>query len=367
MERVITSCRAYFTWSESWRSRISCIPGDLSRDYLGLSTAEWHNLEENIDRVVHCAATVHWIKTYTALRATNVLSTLSLINLCSVSKPKHITFVSSTAVFDNQQYASDKHILESDDLGRSQTDLSTGYGQTKWVSEYLLREAGKRGLQGTIVRPGYITGNHDTGIGPTDDFLLRMLKGSVQAGCFPDLGPNTINLVPVDYCADVVVSASLIGRSMEKQNGVVVYQTTPHPQLSFNTFLSSLQACGYDCPMVPYRKWCIALENYVAADEKSKDSHALLPLLEWVTSDLPSDTQSKLLDDSNTQALLQRCGIDTATGQVTEETIRAYVRFMVAVGFLEPPPQGGDGEKLGKLEMGKAQREALGKVGRGGG
>ena len=162
------------------------------------------------------------------------------------------------------------------------------------------------GLQGAIIRPGYITGNHDTGIGPTDDFLLRMLKGSVQAGCFPDLGPNTINLVPVDYCADVVVSASL-GGSMEKQNGVVVvYQTTPHPQLSFNTFLSTLQTCGYDCPMVPYRKWCTSLENYVADDEKSKDPHALLPLLEWVTSDLPSDTQSKLLDNSNTQALVTK-------------------------------------------------------------
>ena len=47
--------------------------------------------------------------------------------------------------------------------------------------------------------------------------------------------------------------------------------------------------------------------------------------------------------------------------------MRAYVRFMVAVGFLEAPPKGGDGAKLGELEMGKAQREAFAKVGRGGG
>jgi len=27
-----------------------------------------------------------------------------------------------------------------------------GYGQVKWVSEYLVREAGRRGLRGAIVR-----------------------------------------------------------------------------------------------------------------------------------------------------------------------------------------------------------------------
>ena len=54
-------------------------------------------------------------------------------------------------------------IPESDDLEGSSQELGTGYGQSKWASEYIVREAGKRGLKGTIVRPGYITGDSTTG------------------------------------------------------------------------------------------------------------------------------------------------------------------------------------------------------------
>lgn len=53
-------------------------------------------------------------------------------------------------------------IPESDDLEGARSSLKTGYGQTKWVSEKLLFEAGKRGLRGHIVRPGYVVGDSRT-------------------------------------------------------------------------------------------------------------------------------------------------------------------------------------------------------------
>lgn len=79
---------------------------------------------------------MHWIKGYHELKATNVLSTLAAIKLCSTGKPKHLTFISSTAVLDTPHYAANDPILESDPLSHSRTGLSTGYGQTK-VSEPL--------------------------------------------------------------------------------------------------------------------------------------------------------------------------------------------------------------------------------------
>lgn len=51
---------------------------------------------------------------------------------------------------------------ESDDLEEGRTGLTTGYGQTKWVAEKLLLEAGRRGLPGFIVRPGYIVGDSES-------------------------------------------------------------------------------------------------------------------------------------------------------------------------------------------------------------
>lgn len=367
LARIKTSCTAYHHWSKSWSSRIRCIPADLSQDKLGVSAEVWHSLQGDVDIIIHNAAIVHWIKTYAVLKPTNVLSTLSLLTLCSVGKPKHFTFVSSTAVLDSENY--DKSpVLESDDLFRSDTGLSNDYAQTKYVSEHLVREAGQRGLRCAVIRPGYVTGNTDSGIGPTDDFLIRMLKGCVQLSCRPNLGENTINLVPVSYCANVVVEASLYPLSGEKA-GVNVYHVTPHPQMPFNHFTSTLEVCGYDCPVVSFETWRARLEKYV--ESAGEESHALLPLFDWVTDDLPSSTSSKVLDDSNVQALFRsnRITKDTTGVEVTQETVMAYLRFMNAIGFLAPPAV--QRAEMGKLRLGAAvlgdvQKQALGKVGRGG-
>jgi L-aminoadipate-semialdehyde dehydrogenase len=100
------------------------------------------------------------------------LGTMSVLSLCAAGKPKTFVFVSSTSVLDTEHYVrlSDRilakggeGVLESDDLQGSRTSLPTGYGQTKWVSEQLVMEAGRRGLRGGIVRPGYIVGDSVTG------------------------------------------------------------------------------------------------------------------------------------------------------------------------------------------------------------
>jgi L-2-aminoadipate reductase len=107
---------------------------------------------------------------YEKLRSANVLSTLTAVELASTSKQKLVIFVSSTSAIDTEHYVqlsdslshgqSDyKGVPESDDLEGARATLKTGYGQTKWVSEKLLTEAGMRGLRGHIIRPGYVVGD----------------------------------------------------------------------------------------------------------------------------------------------------------------------------------------------------------------
>lgn len=375
LARVKTACKAYSAWSESWESRLICIPGDLSKEKLGVSPDVWYMLENAVDVVIHNGARVHWIYTYTTLKPTNVLSTLACLALCSSGKPKHMTFVSSTAVLDTDHYASlTTPIPESDTLDGSRNGLSTGYAQSKYVSEYLVREAGRRGLRGSVVRPGYITGNPTTGVGPTDDFLLRMLKGSIQLSCRPDLGNNTINLVPVSYCANIVVASSL-HPPLDQAVGVV--HVTPTPQLSFNAFLATLQKYGYTAPMMPYTEWRSALEHYVSSTSSStnehREPHALLPLFDWVTTDLPSDTKSRNLDNANAVAVLRADGAEDEKEcrvQVTQETVGAYLAFMAEIGFIGRPADGakeGEGGGLPVVKIGEERRGALKMVGRGGG
>ena len=366
LARVRTACTAYGKWDDKWTDSLKLLPGDLSKINFGLGPDVWSMLENTVDVVIHNGARVHWIHTYTFLRPTNVLSTLACLALCASGKPKHMTFVSSTAVLDTDYYASlTTPIMESDNLDGSRKGLSTGYSQTKFVSENIVREAGRRGLRGSIIRPGYITGDATTGVCPTDDFLVRLLKGSIQLRSCPDLGTNTVNLVPVSYCAHLVVAASL---RPPFEQGVAVIHVKPTPQLAFNDFLATLQRYGYTAPRVPYPEWRSALEEYVSTEtQDQKEPHALLPLFDWVTADLPSDTKSRNLDNTNAQAVLRANGVDEKDCQVkvTQETVGAYLAFMADIGFISPPKVEGV-QNLPVIEISEEQKRALKMVGKGG-
>jgi L-aminoadipate-semialdehyde dehydrogenase len=172
LQRILRTCEAYGIWSDSWKDRLECVAGDLESPKLGLSDRNWKSISESADVVIHNGARVHWIDSYTELEASNVLGTLECLKLCAEGRAKTFSFVSSTSVLDTDHYvqksrklvkSGGKGILESDDLEGSRTQLGTGYGQTKWVSERLVMEAGKRGLKCSIVRPGYVFGDSVSG------------------------------------------------------------------------------------------------------------------------------------------------------------------------------------------------------------
>ena len=374
LQRVKETCRAYGFWSEDWNSKIRCVTGNLGDPKLGLADEVWDDLGQSVDVVIHNGALVHWVFPYSKLKAPNVQGTIDAMDLCAIGRPKTFVFISSTSVLDNDYYVqlSDRlcgegkaGIPENDDLEGSKTGLSNGYGQSKWASEYLTREAGRRGLRGAIVRPGYVSGDSQTGVTIADDFLIRMLKGCIQLSAQPDIS-NTINMCPVDFVARLVVAAAFhAGPSLE------VMQCTSHPRLRFNEYLGMLRACGYNVPKVDYIPWRISLERYVAQENQDKEAqHALLPLYHFVTADLPTSTKSPELDDSNAFAALRADAAASSSGQdwtrgsaVDIEIMKKYVAWLVATGFL-PPPQGG---QLPTVEMSEEQKEALGRVGGRGG
>jgi len=172
-------------WDDNWIAdgRLEVVFGDLSLEHFGLEEDIWKRIADEADVILHNGALVHWVFPYEKLRAPNVLGTITAINLASNGKPKSLVFVSSTSAIDTDYYVKvsellslgpTKHrgVLESDDLDGAKTNLKTGYGQSKWVSDKLLFEAGKRGLRGHIVRPGYVVGDSRTASKQFSNFLL---------------------------------------------------------------------------------------------------------------------------------------------------------------------------------------------------
>ncbi|KAK3309855.1 uncharacterized protein B0T15DRAFT_16277 [Chaetomium strumarium] len=352
LARLQRSLQGYGLWKDEWAGRLSAVVGDLSKAQLGIDDATWQTLAQEVDVVIHNGATVHWVKRYQDMMAPNVLSTVDAMRLCNEGKAKAFCFVSSTSVLDTDYYIqlSEKQtstgqgaVMEEDDMNGSRTGLGTGYGQTKWVSEQLIREAGRRGLLGSIVRPGYILGDSETGVCNVDDFLIRMLKGCIQLSARPHI-INTVNAVPVNHVARVVVASALNPLS---SGGVHVVHVTAHPRLRMNEYLSILEYYGYKTPEVSYQAWKEELEKFVSAGalEKDQEQHALMPLYHFCMNDLPANTRAPEMDDRNAVAVLKAdadrwTGVDDSTGHgISREDVGRYLAYLAEVRFV-PRPSG---------------------------
>ena len=364
LERLKGIAETYGLWREEWSSRIDVVPGDISKPQLGMSTGDWDRLAQEVDSIIHNGAQVNWMLPYSSLRAANVLSTMECVTFANSGKPKRLAFVSSTSTLDTDHYytqsQSGSKVLETDNLEGSAKGLGTGYGQAKWASEYIVREAGRRGLTGVVIRPSYITGDPVSGFSVTDDFLLRLWKGCIQVSARPDIPGNTINQVPVTHVSRVVV-ASMLHPPVEPL-GVV--HVTSHPRLTANEYLAALETYGYNVPQVSYREWCSLLHNYVADDSNvgSKEL-ALLPLFHFVVGDLPADSVAAELDDANAVKALRSFGTPPETLDdlaVNEDIIGKYLAFLVASDFLPGPSTTGS-KAIPQIDSQRLQ--ALGNLG----
>ncbi|KAI8321745.1 L-aminoadipate-semialdehyde dehydrogenase [Martensiomyces pterosporus] len=343
MERVKAAAVANLVWQDSWSSRVRAVVGDLAQPRLGLSDEDWTLCAEKVDAIVHNGALVHWVYPYEKLRAPNVLSTLEVLKLAQEHHTKPMTFVSSTSALDTEHYvelgASRRNgVRESDDLEGSRYGLSTGYGQSKWVSEKLLMHAREQGFPVTIVRPGYVLGHSYTGATNTDDFIWRLVKGCVELGESPVMS-NVVNLCSVDYVAHVVVEAISQPRALSH----VVYHVYNREHFRFQDLFDLLRQYGYKVRDVEYMQW----RSYLMEFTLSSDDTALFPLLHYVLDDLPTSTKSAELDDTHTQALLEGTGIKCAE---MKSLMGLYLAYLVKAGFLGQPA--GDAEcQLPELDV----------------
>ncbi|EST07660.1 AMP-binding enzyme C-terminal domain protein [Kalmanozyma brasiliensis GHG001] len=390
LERLREGCKGRGIWDDRWVSegKLEVVLGDLAAPQrLGMSEEVYDKLADEVDDILHNGALVHWVYPYSKLRAANVGSTICAIKLCNAGKKaKTLTFVSSTSALDTDHYIhlSDSilhgqdpaqagpdalhGVPETDDIEANAKGLTTGYGQSKWVAEKLIMIAASRGLKASIVRPGYVVGDSTTAVTNTDDFLWRLVKGSIQLGLIPDMH-NSINMVPVDHVARIATLACLNNakelQTINRTPGThaKVFHVTNHPSIRFNDMLGQLSRYGWKVEQTEYVQWRARLEEHVLTSSSgSVEDNALFPLLHFVLDDLPTSTKSPELDDRHTQAILDAAGEGKTQGTVMgvdRSLVGTYLAWLLAVGFL-PPPSGG-AEPLPKLANIGAEMKAIGR------
>lgn len=172
--------------------------GDAALPQLGLDDAAYERVAAEVGCILHCAAEVNWARSYRQLRRANVLPVLEVIRLACAGPTKRVCFVSTIGVCFSADGPA--RVDEDTDMMPFVGGMPLGYAQSKCVAEALLRAAAARGLAVSILRPGLISGDSDSGVSNQRDILCALLERCVTSGTAFDID-WLMDCVPVNFVA----------------------------------------------------------------------------------------------------------------------------------------------------------------------
>lgn len=234
-------------WKDSILDRIEVLPGNLSHKRLGLGIGAYKELVDNVQVIIHAAATVNLVYPYAALRDANVGGTRKILRLAGQSGAT-LQYVSTNGVLPPSEKAwSESSMIEVDAVPDSLVD---GYGQTKYVAEELVHEAGRRGMPVRILRCGTISGHSTSGSTNTYDLFTALLVESLHLGYYPDIAGWRAEMTPVDH-----VSKAITAISNNIQTKQRVFHLGDSNPVETKSLFDNLAELGYPAEPLEWEKW----------------------------------------------------------------------------------------------------------------
>jgi amino acid adenylation domain-containing protein/thioester reductase-like protein/non-ribosomal peptide synthase protein (TIGR01720 family) len=201
--------------------RLVVIAGDKGEPNLGLDQQTWQGLAGTVDLIVDSAAVVSGILPYGELFGPNVAGTAELIRIALTTKLKAYTYV-STADVGNQiepsAFTEDADIRIISPSRAVDGSMTNGYGNSKWGSEVLLREANDlAGLPVAVFRCGMILPDTTyAGQLNVSDMFTRMALSLITTGIAPgsfyqldadgNRQPAHFDGLPVGFVAEAIAA-----------------------------------------------------------------------------------------------------------------------------------------------------------------
>jgi len=269
------------------RQRVSGIEGDLALPLLGFGPREFEAVAARAGQLLHLGAQVDLMADYDRLEAVNVQGTQQVIGLAARAGA-HLHHVSSVGVLP---YGAGRLATESDSIDVD-GPLSTGYCETKWVAEQLVRAAMREGLRATIYRPGLtVSGGQAL---PSSGLLIGLLLLAREVGAVPAV-EVPLDLVTAEYAAAALCH---IARQPSAAGGTF-HLTHPEP-LSLQAWLASGGTPLSQLPRLDYETWRQRLIEVLP----SLHAPGLAPLAALIASTAEAQITPATIDCANTQAHL---------------------------------------------------------------
>ncbi|MEM7446462.1 MAG: SDR family oxidoreductase, partial [Pseudomonadota bacterium] len=157
-ERVIAKLKTYGLWEERFSHRIEALAGDVGHTDLGLGEDVYSRLAERCDVVLHNGAMVDFTLELDALKRTNVEGVRNICRFAAAGVRSQLVHVSSLSVFSLYRFDG-----EATDLRPDPARLINGYARSKWLGEQIALLAWRQGLDVSVVRPGRVMGDGESG------------------------------------------------------------------------------------------------------------------------------------------------------------------------------------------------------------
>ena len=317
--RRIDSSAEAAGWSvDALSSKLEVWVGDLAHSRLGLTFRQWDSLGD-FDAIIHNGAAMQWNLDYNALKPANVISTMELLSLLTVSKcrnrPPSFVYVSGGRDFGE---------VSDDEVAKMLASVD-GYSQTKFVSELLVKNFVEKSkapaLNIHIVKPGLIVGTAEEGIANENDFLWRFVAGAINVGGFPTYQTvdDWLMVSSADRVAAAVIQCLVGNTKGERCKGIISISDG----VSLPEFWAIVKdTWGNELRPMDYESWLQRLQKDV---EMRKEGHPLWPVMHLLhASNFASKRPKK--DDVPKEAM---------------ESIRAAipknVQSLIDRGFLQRP------------------------------
>ncbi|KAK2778742.1 hc-toxin synthetase [Colletotrichum kahawae] len=321
-KRVIEAAQKALWWTDFHGEKLEVWKGDLEMPNLGLTDREWKVLADGnlVDIIIHNGAIVNWNKSYAALEAVNVRSTVRLTALAIRNPNLKFTYISG-----GRQCRSADELDE--DVARELSE-SMGYSQSKFVAEVLVKRAAERCPPGerniAVFRPGLIIGTPTEGVANTDDYIWRLTAASIDVGAYNvDDDSAWLHLSDATTTAAAAIRTAFSPASIPK---AVIHH---EDGMTWGTYWSLIQNMGFSIRSVPSSQWLPLVRKDIAS---RKEDHPLWPLahliedgsMEWdvrVEDLRDAPLRLKVAVKRNVEFLVQARFL--STGGVVAETTHA--------------------------------------------
>jgi thioester reductase-like protein len=178
-------------------ANLTPLAGDIEQPGLGLASP----MEEDVTKVIHCAASVSFDLSLQDSRRVNVEGTRNVVDVARrLPRLERLSYVSTAYVAGEPRRLFQENQL---DVGQS---FRNPYERSKFEAERMVRERARE-LPLQVLRPSIVVGDSRTGRTSSFNVLYGPLKafarGTIPA--IPARRSSPVDIVPVDYVADRTV------------------------------------------------------------------------------------------------------------------------------------------------------------------